>query len=230
MMSGWWADDEQMTSGWWADDEQMMSRWWADDERMMSRWWANDKQMMSRWWADDERMMSWWWADDERMMSGWWTDFFFSFDILLAKASRWQQAAAELHKYFLDDESIHRRGLDLKNVYLSTKKFTPDLQIFYTFLVFGLNVHVLGVKVPPNAMKRIIFIKLYPTSKRRMLLSENLPQTSRFFTRIYPQYPWHFTTLSTLCHKFLINRMWMRIVQMSSMWIFVSYWLPVEFW
>ena len=172
-----------------------MSRWWADDEQMMSGWWSNDKQMMSRWWADDERMMSWWWADDERMMSGWWTDFFFSFDILLAKASRWQQAAAELHKYFLDDESIHRRGLDLKNVYLSTKKFTPDLQIFYTFLVFGLNVHVLGVKVPPNAMKRIIFIKLYPTSKRRMLLSENLPQTSRFFTRIYPQYLWHFTTL-----------------------------------
>merc|ERR1711947_42592 len=30
-------------------------------------------------------------------------------------------------------------------------------------------------------MKRIIFIKLYPTSKRRMLLSENLPQTSKFF-------------------------------------------------
>ena len=132
---------------------------------MMSRWWADDELMMSRWWEDDERMMNW---------------FFFSFDILLAKASRWQQAAAELHKYFLDDESIHRRGLDLKNVYLSTKKFTPDLQIFYTFLVFGLNVHVLGVKVPPNAMKRIIFIKLYPTSKWRMLLSENLPQTSKF--------------------------------------------------
>ena len=124
--------------------------------------------------------------------------FSFSFDILLAKASRWQQAAAELHKYFLDDESIHRRGLDLKNVYLSTKKFTPDLQIFYTFLVFGLNVHVLGVKVPPNAMKRIIFIKLYPTSKLRMLVSENLPQTSRFFTRIYPQYPWHYATLNIL--------------------------------
>merc|ERR1712020_522558 len=32
-------------------------------------------------------------------------------------------------------------------------------------------------------MKRIILIKLYPPSKRRMLLSENLPQTSRFFTR-----------------------------------------------
>ena len=147
---------------------------------MMSRWWADDELMMSRWWEDDERLMNW---------------FFFSFDILLAKASRWQQAAAELHKYFLDDESIHRRGLDLKNVYLTTKKFTPDLQIFYTFPVFGLNVHVLGVKVPPNAMKRIIFIKLYPTSKRRMLLSENLPQTSRFFTRIYPQYPWHYATL-----------------------------------
>ena len=85
----------------------------------------------------------------------------------------------------------------VKNAYVTPKKFTPDLQIFYTFPVFGLNVHVLGVKVPPNAMKRIIFIKLYPTSKRRMLLSENLPQTSRFFTRIYPQYPWHYATLLT---------------------------------
>ena len=85
----------------------------------------------------------------------------------------------------------------VKNAYVTPKKFTPDLQIFYTFPVFGLNVHVLGVKVPPNAMKRIIFIKLYPTSKRRMLLSENLPQTSRFFTRIYPQYPWHYATLKT---------------------------------
>ena len=45
-------------------------------------------------------------------------------------------------------------------------------------------------------MKGIIFIKLYPTSLRRMLLSENLPQTSRFFTRIYPQYPWHYATLT----------------------------------
>ena len=82
-------------------------------------------------------------------------------------------------------------------VHVTPKKFTPDLQIFYTFPVFGLNVHVLGVKVPPNAMKRIIFIKLYPTSKRRMLLSENLPQTSRFFTRIYPPYPCHYATLIT---------------------------------
>ena len=75
---------------------------------------------------------------------------------------------------------------------VTPKKFTPD-QIFYTFPVFGLNVQVFGVKVPP--MKRMIFIKLYPTSKTRMLLSENLPQSSRFFTKIYPQYPWHFTTL-----------------------------------
>ena len=90
------------------------------------------------------------------------------------------------------NKDLHR----VKNAYVTPKKFTPDLQIFYTFPVFGLNVHVLGVKVPPNAMKRIIFIKLYPTSKRRMLLSENLPQTSRFFTRIYPQYPWHYATLS----------------------------------
>ena len=66
----------------------------------------------------------------------------------------------------------------VKNAYVTPKKITPDLQIFYIFPIFGLNVHVFGVKVPPNAMKRVIFIKLYPTSKRRM-----------FFTRTYPQYP-----------------------------------------
>ena len=85
-------------------------------------------------------------------------------------------------------------GLNVKKFTPDVKKFTPDLQIFYTFPVFGLNVKVFGVKVPP--MKRIIFIKLYPTSKTRMLLSENLPQTSRFFTRIYPPYPCHYATLS----------------------------------
>ena len=84
-------------------------------------------------------------------------------------------------------------GLNVKKFTPDVKKFTPDLQIFYTFPVFGLNVKVFGVKVPP--MKRIIFIKLYPTSKTRMLLSENLPQTSRFFTRIYPPYPCHYATL-----------------------------------
>ena len=89
-------------------------------------------------------------------------------------------------------------GLNVKKFTPDVKKFTPDLQIFYTFPVFGLNVKVFGVKVPP--MKRIIFIKLYPTSKTRMLLSENLPQTSRFFTRIYPPYPCHYATLSdVLC-------------------------------
>ena len=88
-----------------------------------------------------------------------------------------------------EKDDFHKALRNVKNAYVTPKKFTPDLQLFYTFPVFGLNVHVLGVKVPPNAMKRIIFIKLYPTSKRRMLLSENLPQTSRFFTRIYPTYP-----------------------------------------
>ena len=52
-------------------------------------------------------------------------------------------------------------------VHVTPKKFTPDLQIFYIFPVFGLNVKVFGVEVPP--MKRIIFIKLYP-SKTLILL------------------------------------------------------------
>ena len=109
----------------------------------------------------------------------------FSFDILLAKASRWQQAAAELHKYFLDDESIHRRGLDLKNVYLSTKKFTPVLQIFYTFLVFGLNVHVLGVKVPPKCNEKDNFHKALPNVKKAYVtLRKFTPDLKIFYTDI----------------------------------------------
>ena len=56
---------------------------------------------------------------------------------------------------------------------------------------------MLGVKVPPN--ERDNFHKRF---HRRFLLSENLPKTSRFFTRIYPQYPWHFTTLGIDCYKY----------------------------
>ncbi len=47
----------------------------------------------------------------------------------------------------------------VKNAYVSPKKFTPDLQIFYTFPVFGLNVHVLGVKVHPKCNEKDNFHK-----------------------------------------------------------------------
>ena len=150
---------------------------------------------------------------------------------------------------------------NVKSVYVTCKEFTPDLQIVYTFLIFGLNVHVSGVKLPqwnglfsesftqrqkcvcylqrvypkpPNILhllniwvwctsvwveitpmeylhriwakctgvwgnitplKRAVFTKLYPTSKARMLLSKNLPQTSKKFTQINLPYLWHFATL-----------------------------------
>ena len=45
-----------------------------------------------------------------------------------------------------------------------------------------------GGKSTPKCNENDNFHKALP-SKRRMLLSENLPQASRFFTRIYPQYP-----------------------------------------
>ena len=67
-------------------------------------------------------------------------------------------------------------------------------------------------------MKRIIFIKIYPTSKRRMLLSEHLPQTSRFFTRIYR----NFTTLYSFQLSLLSNfsqdivLWWEQALQKSS--------------
>ena len=35
----------------------------------------------------------------------------------------------------------------VKNAYVTPKKFTPDLRIFYTFPVFGFNVHVLGAYI-----------------------------------------------------------------------------------
>ena len=38
----------------------------------------------------------------------------------------------------------------VKNAYVTPMKFTPDLQIFYTFPVFGLNVQVSGGKLTPN--------------------------------------------------------------------------------
>ena len=67
-------------------------------------------------------------------------------------------------------------------VHVTPKKFTPNLQIFYTFPVFGLNVHALGVKVPPKYNEKDNFHKAFPNIKKADV-------TLRKFTRIYPQYP-----------------------------------------
>ena len=73
----------------------------------------------------------------------------------------------------------------MKNVYLSTKKFTPDLQIFYTFLVFGLNVHVLGVKVPPKCNEKDNFHKALPNVKKAYVtLRKFTPDLKIFYTDI----------------------------------------------
>ena len=77
----------------------------------------------------------------------------------------------------------------VRSLYVTLKEFTPDLQIFYTFFVFGLNVQVSGV------MKSAVFIKLYQMSKVRMSLAKFLPQTSKKFTQIYLLYLWHYATL-----------------------------------
>ena len=49
--------------------------------------------------------------------------------------------------------------------------------------------------------------KITQTSKKRMILSKNLPQTSKKFTRINPPNPWHFATLHShtghICLTFL---------------------------
>ena len=65
------------------------------------------------------------------------------------------------------------------------------------------SIHLLNIwvkctcvwgKITP--MKWVVFTKLYPTSKARMLLSKNLPQTSKKFTQINLPYLWHFATVS----------------------------------
>ena len=59
---------------------------------------------------------------------------------------------------------------NIKSAYITLRKLTPDSQIFYTFLVFGVNVQVPGVKLPqmkkalPNIKSVFITLrkKIYP--------------------------------------------------------------------
>ena len=39
-------------------------------------------------------------------------------------------------------------------MYVTLKEFTQDLQIFYTFFAFGVNVQVAKGKITPNEMDR----------------------------------------------------------------------------
>ena len=71
----------------------------------------------------------------------------------------------------------------VKNVYVTPKKFTPDLQIFYSFPVFGLNVHVLGVKVPPKCNEKDNFHKALPNVKKTYVtLRKFTPDLKIFYT------------------------------------------------
>ena len=73
----------------------------------------------------------------------------------------------------------------VKNAYVTPKKFTPDLQIFYTFPVFGLNVHVLGVKVPPKCNEKDNFHKALPNVKKAYVtLRKFTPDLKIFYTDI----------------------------------------------
>ena len=76
-------------------------------------------------------------------------------------------------------------GLNVKKITPDVKKFTPDLQIFYTFPVFGLNVHVLGVKVPPKCNEKDNFHKaLHNVKKAYVTLRKFTPNLKIFYTDI----------------------------------------------
>ena len=76
-------------------------------------------------------------------------------------------------------------------VHVTPKKFTPNLQIFYTFPVFGLNVKVFGVKVPP--MKRIIFIN---QRQKRVCYSQKIYPRPQDFLHGYIR---HIRAIMQLC-------------------------------
>ena len=159
MMSKWWIDDERMIGGWWADDERMMSRWWADDERMMSWWWADDERMMSGWWTDFFSVLIFYWqkqVDDSKqqlnyIFSWWWVNP--SQRIGLEKCVPFNQEiyprpANILHLPRIwvkctcvggkstpkcnEKDNFHKALPNVKKAYVTLRKFTPDLKIFYT--------------------------------------------------------------------------------------------------
>ena len=81
----------------------------------------------------------------------------------------------------------------VRSLYVTLKEFTPDLQIFYTFFLFGLNVQVFGVKL--SLWNGPFSWSITLCQKRKMLLSKILPQTTKKFTQIYLPYLWHYATL-----------------------------------
>ena len=80
--------------------------------------------------------------------------------------------------------SIWRLPLEL----MQLLSFTFTLFIFI-FLCFSNHLF---------SQKWHMFENIYPMSKARMLLSKNLPQPTKKFTRIYPPYPRQYTNLHGL--------------------------------
>merc|ERR1712105_160345 len=99
------------------------------------------------------------------------------------------------------------------HAYVTPKKFNPDLQIFYTFPVFGLNVHVLGVKVPPKCNEKDNFHKSLPNVKKAYVtLRKFTPDLKIFYTDI--------SAISvTLCNSaFTLLRRFFSSCEASAFW------------
>ena len=102
---------------------------------------------------------------------------------------------------------------NVKSAYVTCKEFTPNLQIFYTFLIFGFDVQVSGLKLPQ--WNTFIEFGLNVQVSGVILPHWNGPFSQSFtqrqkrvcyYQKIYPRPPKNLHRL--ICHICDISQLW----------------------
>ena len=102
---------------------------------------------------------------------------------------------------------------NVKSGYVTCKEFTPNLQIFYTFLIFGFDVQVSGLKLPQ--WNTFIEFGLNVQVSGVILPHWNGPFSQSFtqrqkrvcyYQKIYPRPPKNLHRL--ICHICDISQLW----------------------
>ena len=98
---------------------------------------------------------------------------------------------------------------NVKSAYVTCKEFTPNLQIFYTFLIFGFDVQVSGLKLPQwNTF--IEFGLNVQVSHWNWPFSQSFTQRQKrvcYYQKIYPRPPKN------------LHRLICRICDISQLWV-----------
>ena len=103
---------------------------------------------------------------------------------------------------------FHKALPNVRCAYVALQDFTPDLQILYTFFVFGLNVQVSVVKLPQwNGP----FSQMFSQRQKRVC----------HFPKIYPRPPKYLHRY--ICHICDISQLWMKGTLKCQKYVMVDF-------